>query len=446
MIPTTIILALTLAGAAPVETAGLEAGVAVVDITPDGRKVLDPLKVKALVLRQGKLEAALAVCDVIGISAQQAGEARRLASQRTGIPVSRISVSATHTHTGGYHPELTERIATAIADARGSVRPVTLRAGVIEQHGLSFNRRFLMKDGTVRFNPGPLEGGASFDGGHPYQNPDIVRPVGPIDPQVGLLLFSDAAGAPVASLTNFALHVVTTDGRGISADYPFFYETALRRQLGDPFVSVFATGPCGDINHWDVSKPGPQNHYEKFTQPIGEKLAATALAGLPRLESVPAASLDVRSQTVAVPLRDYSEMDLAWAKEAVANKFQDFPGAGYNQRGFLAGVRARSILRLEELRKNGPRLPLEVQAFRVSDKVAIVTLPGEIFVELGLAIKKASPFPTTLVIELANASCAYVPTMKAFAEGGYEVVNSVVAPGGGELLAETAIKLLKQLE
>jgi len=442
-----ILAALLLAaGLSPAaQSVGLEAGVAVMDITPSGKTVLDPLKVKALVLRQGKREIALAVCDVAGVTSKQAGEMRKLASSRTGIPVSHICVSATHTHSGGYHPDLTERVAAAIADARRAAKPVTLRAGMIEQQGLSFNRRFLMRDGTVRFNPGRLEGGASFDGGHPFQNPDIVRPVGPIDPQVAVLLFGTASGPPLASLTNFALHTDTTDHRGFSADYPYFYEAALRKELGASFVSVFATGPCGDINHWDVTRPGPQNHYEKFTKPIGEKLAATVLAGISKLETVPAISLDARAQTVAVPIQEDNEMTVQWAREAVANKFKDFPGTAYGQRGFLAGVRARSILRREELRKNGPTLALEVQAFRLSDQAAIVTLPGEVFVELGLAIKKASPFATTLVIELANASCAYIPTRKAFSEGSYEVVNSVVAPGGGEMLVETAVKLLKDL-
>src|SRR5262249_19241581 len=90
-------------------------------------------------------------------------------------------------------------------------------------------------------------------------------------------------------------------------------------------------------------------------------------------------------------------------------------------------------------------LPMEVQVFRVSDNVGIVGLPGEVFVELGLAIKKASPFPVTLVIELCNDSPAYVPTAKAFKEGSYEIVNSRVQAGGGEKLVEAATRLLKEL-
>ncbi len=87
-----------------------------------------------------------------------------------------------------------------------------------------------------------------------------------------------------------------------------------------------------------------------------------------------------------------------------------------------------------------------MQAIRIGDDTALVSLPGEIFVELGLAIKKGSPFKNTFVIELANDSPAYVPTRQAMEQGGYEANNSLYAPGGGELLVETALKLLGELK
>jgi hypothetical protein len=77
--------------------------------------------------------------------------------------------------------------------------------------------------------------------------------------------------------------------------------------------------------------------------------------------------------------------------------------------------------------------------------VAVVGLPGEVFVDLGLAIKRASPFPTTLVIQLCQDAPGYIPTTKAFDEGSYETVNSRIAPGGGELMAKAAVRLLKAL-
>ena len=101
---------------------------------------------------------------------------------------------------------------------------------------------------------------------------------------------------------------------------------------------------------------------------------------------------------------------------------------------------------LEKLHQKGPTISLEVQALRLDSDTAIAFLPSEVFVELGLSLKKASPFPNTLVSELANDLCYYVPGRKSFIEGGYEVVNSWLAPGGGELLIDAALELLKELK
>jgi hypothetical protein len=81
----------------------------------------------------------------------------------------------------------------------------------------------------------------------------------------------------------------------------------------------------------------------------------------------------------------------------------------------------------------------------VGSEVAIVCLPGEVFVELGLAIKQGSPFGTTLVIELSNAvETIYIPTRAACVGGSYEVTNSALQPGAGELLVEAALSLLRE--
>ena len=110
---------------------------------------------------------------------------------------------------------------------------------------------------------------------------------------------------------------------------------------------------------------------------------------------------------------------------------------------FLKRVEAYKILALAM--RGGERIPLEVQVFRLSKDVAVVGLPGEVFVELGLAIKRASPFATTLVIELCQDAPGYLPTKKAFAEGSYETVNSRIQPGGAEMLVQAATRLLKAL-
>ena len=434
----------------------LEAGIGVVDITPPvgyrmsgyfrerlSTAAANPLMAKALVLRQGDVRVAIVSCDLIGLSLDVTSRARAEASAKTGIPAGNILLAATHTHTGplyfgalrkhfhdlavakhgtdpceavDYASDLVAKLAQAIASAASSLRPVSLAAGACEQQGLAFNRRFHMKDGSVRFNPGVL-------------NPNIVRAAGPIDPQVGIVMVRDAAGKPRAALVNFALHLDTVGGTEYAADYPFFLEQGLREAYGEEFVLLYGTGTCGDINHVDVTKK------ERLkTEQIGRALAETVKAA--DLTAVAEPALAARREIVRAPLQKYDDEKKAWAREAIQK-------VGTRELSFLEQVEAYKILAIEM--REGEALPMEVQVLRFSKDVAMVGLPGEVFVDLGLAIKKASPFATTLVVELCQDAPGYIPTEKAFKEGSYETVNSRIAPGGGEMMAEAAVRLLKEL-
>jgi neutral ceramidase len=435
-----------LAAAESTSAPPLHVGTAVVEITPEEGKVHDPLLAKVLFFRQEGCQAALVVCDQIGVSPGLTSEVRRKAAEETGMPAAHVAITASHTHTGrAACQDVAQRLVGAIAKAQAGAAPVRLLSGTVnQQETISFNRRYLMKDGTIRFNPG-------------FLNPDIVRPVGPIDPQLGIVLLRKPDGEkPSASLVSFALHLDTVGKyTELSADYPFYLAELLKQELGEDFVSVFGTGTCGDVNHFDVSRPRqgwtgnigqtmllPYKPKPTTASPsplnapyIGQALAKTVAAAMPELkDDVPC--LAVRSRTVQTPLAAFSEMDLAWAKEASGG-----------QMSFLMRVRAGRIRSLESLRaKYGDAMPVEVQVFRLGSNTAVVTLPGEVFVEHGLAIKKASPFANTLVIELANSDeMHYVPTRKAFCEGDYEVVNSRLESGGGEMMVEAAVGMLNEL-
>ncbi|NIA13805.1 MAG: hypothetical protein GWP08_06965 [Nitrospiraceae bacterium] len=451
-------------GARSVNAAELNSGVAVRDITPPtGYRMSgyfserfntgthDPLQAKAIVFQQGDEKAALVFCDIIGIVREVSDRARAIASKRTGIPASNILIAATHSHTGplyagairdrfheqavaehgkdpheaiAYADTLTATLVETIAAAQAAARPVSLTSGTAQETTLSFNRRFHMKGGgPVRFNPGKL-------------NPNILRVAGPIDPDVGILLARDAQGnQPLFALTVFALHLDTVGGTDYSADYPQYLEQGLRSELGDGLVSVFGIGTCGDINHVDVSHGRPQKGQVEAKR-IGTKLAATVLDALPGLATAGAPALAARSVTVDVPLR-------ACTPEEVAQARIDMAHVGDGAVPFLDRVTAYRIV--SQASRGSAAIPLEVQVFRLDGRTAIVGLPGEVFVDLGLAIKAGSPFENTLVVELTNDYAQYIPTRKAFAEGSYETVNSIVASGGGEMLADAAVRLLKEL-
>jgi len=431
-------VAFGVAAAAECRAAPFCVGAAVVDITPPfgapqhrGRSTgaLDQLHAKALVFTQRDQQAALVVCDLCKVWPDLSQAVRREASGKTGIPFSNISVTATHTHTGPlYRDDLEgfiQKIAKVVIHAHSTVRPAVLQTATVQQQGIAFNRRYFMKNGGVRFNPG-------------FQNPDVVRPAGPTDPQVGFLLFRNANDqVPIASLTTFAMHLDTVGGLKYSADYPFFLSELLRHELGEGLVSMFGTGPCGNVNHFDVSGPRPMPGHQGVTRHIGGSLGTTIRAALPDLATARRPCLAVRSRMVHVPLQRYSKDDLVWARQVHDDA---------RQLSFLQQMKRDRILSLETMRKGGETMPLEVQVLRLSDEVAIVTLSGEIFVELGIAVKKGSPFSTTLVIELANdGSPNYIPNRKAFSQGGYEVINSRLAAGGGEMLVDAAVQLLQEL-
>jgi len=85
-------------------------------------------------------------------------------------------------------------------------------------------------------------------------------------------------------------------------------------------------------------------------------------------------------------------------------------------------------------------------AIRLGD-AAIVGLPGEIFCQSGLEIKRRSPAPHTLVAELSNDAVGYVPPREAFQQGGYEPTlgSATFAEDSAERLVESAVEQLTHL-
>lgn len=305
--------------------------------------VRNPLFAKALVLRQGDTAVALVCCDLIGIPRLVSDAARQCAAELRGITAERIAVCCTHSHTGplyagvlrdwfhaqamardgadaaeslDYSAFLVEQIAAAVEAARASLVPMRLARGMVAQEPqLSFNRRFHMKDGSVRFNPA-------------QRNPDIVRPAGPMDPDVGVVFVrSEGDGPPQAVLTVFAMHLDTVGGTLYSADYPHYLEQMLQQTWGETLRSLFAADTCGDINHINVTRDD-----RRPTDEIGRALAASVFRGAANAIEVQP-SVKVRSKRVEVPLQTYTPQELAWAKQHMLR-------VGTRELGFLEQVRA----------------------------------------------------------------------------------------------------------
>ena len=402
---------------------------------------------------------ALVSCDLIGVRASTVAGARRLIEQATGIPPQRVLVHGTHNHSGPltrelgasglagendepYLAMLERQIAGAVQQALSGLQPCRLRLTLSQAPGIAFNRRFVMAEGPVRTNPGK-------------GNPAIVEPAGPLDervwtlcalppPRTGAPSAVPPATSPLAVLVNFALHPAIAGGTEICGDFPAALEESLQALLGGPFAVTFANAPCGDINHIDVSHGHRQSGTVEARR-VGTVLGAAAGASACRLVADwepddGRTTLRGTSTTVDLPLRRPSEAEIARARQVIASgtRMTMVPGAG------LEVVQAHRVVALAD-HWTGTHHRTEVQALAVGDELAIVGLPGEVFAELGLDLRARSPFPHTLVLGLANEAIGYVPTRRAYEEGGYEPTSSRLQPGGGERLVEAALDLLTRL-
>lgn len=435
----------------------LRAGASAVDITPPAgtplagyyalrgaRAVLDPLYSKALVLEQDGVRVALVVCDLVSLPRRTIVAARSQIEHLTGIPTAHVMISATHTHTGPtllresaldslvgadsdlgrrYTEALPVQIARSVAEASKQLTPVRAAVAIGKEESLSFNRRFFMRDQTVSWNPAKL-------------NANIVRPAGPIDPDVGLFSLETRQGKPLAAYVNFAMHPDTVGGDAVSADYPGVLARLLAEYKGPDLITLFANGCCGNLNHRNIGWTDPQKGPPESRR-IGMVLAGAVCKTFPSLKPVTPDRLRVKSEIVPLPLAPVTPEEVTKAKEVVKQLREP-------KTPFLDKVKAVQVL--DVVAREGKPLEVEVQVIVLGDQVAWVSLPGEIFVELGLALKKASPFPYTMIAELANGSIGYIPDRPAYSQGNYEVVSARCAAGSGERLVDVALRLLKELQ
>jgi len=440
--------------------AELRVGAAAVNVTPapgiglagyyfergaDGTN--DDLFAKALVLDVDGTRAAFVTLDLISTTRPMVETARREIEKATRIPGANVMISATHAHTG---PVLSERgqredaqgggarmtqeyssrlpalIVEAVRLAAERMEPARASAAVVLEPNLSFNRRFHMRDGSVGWNPGKL-------------NTNIVRVAGPIDPEVGVVYFETSGRSPtkpLATYVNFAMHPDTVGGAKFSADYPGALARRLAEYKGPDMLTLFANGACGNINHVNVNWAEPQKGPQEAAR-LGTILAGNVFKAWMQLKPVVPGTLRVSSEIVRLPLPELKPGDAERARETVLRYGMK------DNRGFMEKVAAYKVL--DVAAREGRPHEVEVQVIALGGGAAWVSLPGEIFVELGLAIKQASPFPHTLIAELANGSIGYIPNRPAYLEGNYEPISARCAAGSGELLVESAVRQLRAL-
>ncbi|MDD4107671.1 MAG: neutral/alkaline non-lysosomal ceramidase N-terminal domain-containing protein [Prolixibacteraceae bacterium] len=449
-----------------------KAGAAAVKITPPVGSIMgnsygitvsegvhDDLHSKAIVFEKDGVKAAFIALDLISLPHVIVVKTRELISEKIGIPSNNIIMTATHVHAGPqmnpmfwdaagemakqksqeYLENLPSLIATSVQQADEKIQPVRVSVGRIDERGVNFNRRFLMKDGSFRMNPGRL-------------NAQSVRPVGPVDPDLYVVYFETYESKPLAILVNFALHPAIVGGNQFSSDFPGVIADRLAEVKGDELVTIFSNGTSGNINHIDVNRKDQLGGYDESTR-IGTILAADVMKVCSSLKPVDVNFLKIQTEKVELPVPSVTPAEVAWAQDVIS-KYGKPQAPSFNdvvqawriidlikpQKGNKSRYEITTTVPLTE---DGRAIMSEVQTIILGKELVLVGFPGDAFVELGLAIKQNSPFPYTIVSEQSgNGNISYVPNRKAFPEGGYEAVSARFSPGGGEMLVDAAVRML----
>jgi hypothetical protein len=316
-----------------------------------------------------------------------------------------------------YTTFLIGRIADAVERAIHNLAPAEIAWGVGREPRHVFNRRWRMKPGTIPPNP---FGGTNdlVQMNPPVGSPNLVEPAGPTDPEISLLAVRSRQGRPLAALAVYALHYVGT-GRewDISADYFGAFCERLGDLLGargvwseePPFVAMLANGASGDINNINFRQPRPAQPPYAQVRLVAEDVARETLRVWQSLTFQSEATLAVAERDLELALRLPEAAEVARAEAILAR------AAGRPLRG-LEEVYARETVLLKERPKTQS---LHLQAMRIGG-MGLAAIPCEVFVEIGLALKRQSPFQPTAVVGLANGAHGYLPTPEQHALGGYE--------------------------
>lgn len=396
----------------------------------------------SVVFSDGARTAAVVSVDVTAIDRDFVLGIREECERKTGIPGRDIFIGATHAHSAphaapmfleGVQPDpvyldyLRRKLVHSVVEAHRRMVPATIRGGTGQTRGVVFNRRLLRPDGSAFLVIAPL------DAGNPLYDPNSP-PAGPVDEDVPYLLFEDANGKPVGCIFSFACHDHAAGTKYHHRDLGGRAGDVLRRRLGSDFATPYLAGACGDVMWLDPkagTKGGP-----KLAWWIGEQIASAILSDAERREREEIQR--VRSASAVYDISDRSAADSQYCDDLCRG---DSPEELEFERRRYAPERAAVEARGET------SCAVEIGAISLGD-FAISANPAELFTEFGLEIRERSPFAVTLVSELTNGYCGYVPTEDGFRQRGYEthrtVFTSRLVKDAGRRITEKSVEMLQR--
>ncbi len=419
--------------------------------------VRDRLYVKALALEMDENTVIMLALDGIGTSDALCDPVLERIESLTGITRENVLIAATHTHTG--HPRVVNsEMKTNSNDSTGEdyeayfhilrclmadtavlayqrMKPATVKYASSVEKGLTFNRNYKMKDGSIRTNPG-------------IGNPDIVEPFGKVDEEFTMLYFMDEEGKPVGALSSFACHHDSIGGEWgnlYSSDFSGILAKNMKKEFGDDFVSVFFAGACGNLNHIDVNRGSTKYDHPRYLD-IGNQLSEAAINNFKKAEELKVDRVESAKKYVDINRMEITPEDIQEAKHLIATvpKGDFVVDIGKPDSIEYKRANADTLLKKAELPLV---MPVCVQAIRIGEFMLFAFL-GEPYTEFGISVKEKSPAKVNMVATLANGgrSC-YLATKDAIGTQIYEAQlgSRVYEASAGEKIVDFAVTLANEL-
>lgn len=447
----------------------LRAGASVVPITPamglpivgnwnapPATKIHDDLHVRCLVLDNGETQVAFAICDNVGIPREVFDQARKLIDAKQEIPSANVLMAATHTHSGvsarnsrtvdgtlvlGSYPSLiARRIAEGISQAVKNLQPARIGWGGVDEASEVHNRRWYVSNPDLLTNP--FGGVDKVRMNPPVGNEALLKPAGPVDPEISFLSVQTREGKPLALLGNYSLHYVGGVPKGeISADYFAAFADRIGEKLnaGDGFVGIMTNGTSGDINNIKFQPEKRTRHqaYERIEQ-VSELVAQRVAETVESVEYHNWIPMATAHEELVLEMR---KPDADMQRYFASLQNENVPPESVHR------LAKNYASRADRLAKGPDQTTILLQAFQLGG-LGITAIPFEVFAETGLDLKKRNPFADSFTIELANGSYGYLPTPAQHKLGGYEtwMGTNRVQLDASDRISDVLLSLLEQLK
>ncbi len=423
--------------------------------------ILDDLEINAVALKSGEDCAVMLSVDLLYVETFIAEECKAKIAKRLGISEEAVFLHATHTHTGPYldpkcklakhfneeevaliaeYQRFFVRRAVDVAEAAyKDLKPAKMGYAVGKASNIAFIRRFWMKDGTVKTNPG-------------VNNPDIVAPVGELDESVNVVRF-DREGANSIALVNFGNHPDVVGGCKISADWPGFFRRTLEKVL-DGVSAVMFNGAQGDVNHVNVHPtPGYLNDtFNDFddvsrgyyhSRYMGRVLAGSVLQVWDKVNYVDVDSIKYAQKTANVPSNMPRPEDMP-----EAHRINDLHNEGRDAELPYQGMMLTTVVaeagRMVRLEHGPEFFPMTFTALSIGN-IAFFGIPGVPFNGIGRGVKESEGWDLVIPCCLTNGAEGYFPMKDAYEQGGYEARSSHFKEGVAEFIIEQGKEMLEDL-